>query len=382
MLFSVDAHAIGRRLTGNEVYIRSLLSAFDSVDKESGFIAYLSSPEAAGVVPARFRTHCVSCNPFIRLGYDLSHRVRKDRADLLHVQYTAPLDCPVPIVQTIHDVSFIEHPEYFTKARALQLRLTVRRTIERAARIITGSEFSRGAIARAYALDPDRIAVVPNAPSPVFRPVNREAAISCVRRKFGIPGPFILQVGDLLPRKNQAGLIRAFAGMLRARPGLPHRLVLAGQESHGAAAIHKAARESGHGERIHFTGFVSDHDLLQLYNACEFFVFPSLYEGFGLPVLEAMACARAVACSNSTAVPEVADAAAILFDPRSQDEIIRAMLDLALDPELRARMGRLGSQRAAHFNWRRTAERTLEIYLDAVMCGGRAKPAVRAAASA
>ncbi len=382
MLFSVDAHAIGRRLTGNEVYIRSLLSAFDAVDKDSGFIAYLSTPEAAGVVPSRFRTHRVSRNPFIRLGYDLSHRVRNDGADLLHVQYTAPLHCPVPIVLTIHDVSFIEHPEYFTRARAVQLRLTVRRTVERAARVITGSEFSRDAISRAYAVDPDRIAVVPNAASQVFRSVNREAAISFVRRKFGIPGPFILNVGDLQPRKNQAGLIRAFSGMLRARPGLPHRLVLAGQDSYNAAAIREAARQSGHSERIHFTGFVSDDDLLQLYNACEFFVFPSLYEGFGLPVLEAMACARAVACSNSTAVPEVADAAAILFDPKSEDEIVRAMLDLALDPELRARMGRLGSQRAAHFNWRRTAERTLDVYLEVVMRGARRKPVVRAAASA
>jgi glycosyltransferase involved in cell wall biosynthesis len=128
--------------------------------------------------------------------------------------------------------------------------------------------------------------------------------------------------------------------------------------------VHRAARVSGVADRIHFTGFVSDDDLLALYNACELFVFPSFYEGFGLPVLEAMACGRAVACSNTSALPEVADAAAILFDPYSKDEATRAMLDLVLDGELRARMEKLGAHRAGQFSWQKTAARTLEVYHD------------------
>jgi glycosyltransferase involved in cell wall biosynthesis len=270
----------------------------------------------------------------------------------------------VPIVVSVHDVSFLERPEYFTFPRALQLRLTVRSTIARAARIITGSEFSRNAIARAYGLDDEKITVVPNAVSAAFRPLPRADSGFWAARRFGIPGPFILTVGDLQSRKNQAGLVRAFAEMVRAYPRLKHHLVLAGKESWHAAEVRRAARSSGVAERIHFTGFVSDPELLQLYNGCEFFVFPSFYEGFGLPVLEAMACGRAVACSNSTAVPEVADGAAILFDPHSTEQMVRAMADLALDAELRARMGRLGLQRAAQFTWRKTAEKTLEVYYE------------------
>ena len=123
-----------------------------------------------------------------------------------------------------------------------------------------------------------------------------------------------------------------------------------------------AARDSGVADRIQFCGFVSDDDLLQLYNACDLFVFPSFYEGFGLPALEAMACGRAVICSHTSALPEVVDGAAILFDPYALDEIVRALADLLLDNELRLRMERLGLQRAAHFSWQNTAQRTLEVF--------------------
>ena len=145
------------------------------------------------------------------------------------------------------------------------------------------------------------------------------------------PAPFVLSVGDLQPRKNQIGLIRAFARLVKAYPQLKQNLVLAGKETWFADQVHEAARDSGVADRIHFCGFVSDADLLQLYNACDFSVFPSFYEGFGLPALEAMACGRAVVCSHTSALPEVVDGAAILFDPYALDEIARAMADLLLD---------------------------------------------------
>jgi glycosyltransferase involved in cell wall biosynthesis len=140
--------------------------------------------------------------------------------------------------------------------------------------------------------------------------------------------------------------------------------VLAGKETWFADQVHRAARESGVADRIQFCGFVSDDDLLQLYNACDLFVFPSFYEGFGLPALEAMACGRSVICSHTSALPEVVDGAAILFDPYALEEIVRALADLLLDPGLRARMERLGLQRAAHFSWQKTAQRTLDVFHD------------------
>jgi glycosyltransferase involved in cell wall biosynthesis len=266
------------------------------------------------------------------------------------------------VVVSVHDVSFLEHPDYFPFYRSLQLRLTVRRTIRRAACILTGSEFSRDSIARAYNLDPERIAVVHNAAADCFHQVRPEAAQALVRDRFQMTAPFILSVGDLQPRKNHVGLIEAFAGLIQAHPELPHELVLAGKETWFVRHVRDAARNSGVADRIRFLGFVSDDDLLHLYNACELFCFPSFYEGFGLPVLEAMACGAAVACSNTSAIPEVADGAALLFNPYNADEITRAMLDLIQLPELRARMSRLGSQRATHFSWQKTARETLGVY--------------------
>jgi len=376
MRFAVDAHAIGRHLTGNEVYVRSLLNALAAQDHDDEFIAYVSAESAAQSLPKRVITRRIATNPFLRLGLDLAMKVRKDRPDLLHVQYTAPLACPVPVVVSVHDVSFLEHPEYFTRDRAWQLQWSVRRTVRRAAKILTGSEFSRSSILKVYGdLDENKVVVVPNAAAGEFRPIPREVASSELRDRFKIDAPFVLSVGDLQPRKNQIGLIRAFARLLKAQPQLKQNLVLAGKETWFAGEVHRAARESGIADRIHFCGFVSDADLLQLYNACDLFIFPSFYEGFGLPALEAMACGRAVICSHTSALPEVVDGAAILFDPYDLDEIARAMSDLLLDAELRQRMERLGLQRAAHFSWQKTAERTLSVFHD-VLEKSRATSAV------
>jgi glycosyltransferase involved in cell wall biosynthesis len=263
---------------------------------------------------------------------------------------------------SVHDMSFLEHPEYFPWLRALQLRITVPRTIRRAARVITPSEFSRKRLLEAYHPDPAKVAVVPIAMSPTFRPGPRESAFRWVSEKFNIRSPFVLTVGDLQPRKNQIGLIRAFEALIKTNPQLPHWLVIVGKKTWFADRIMDAAKNSRVADRIVFTGFVNDDDLLQIYNACDMMVFPSFYEGFGLPILEAMACGRAVACSNTSSMPEVANAAALLFDPANVGEIVRAMRDVLVDAGLRTRMERLGLHRASLFTWERTAQKTLEIY--------------------
>jgi glycosyltransferase involved in cell wall biosynthesis len=382
MRISVDAHAIGCHLTGNEVYIRNLLNEFARLDRSSDFLAYVSKPGAHLQVPKTVRTSRVSENPFRRLGFDLPMRLRYDKPDLLHVQYTGPIACKTPLVVSVHDVSYLEHPQYFTRFRAAQLRLTVKRTVETAAAILTPSEFSRRAILRHYKLDESKVIAVPNAVSSSFRPVARDAAAAAVEEKFGIRGPFVLTVGDLQPRKNHLGLLHAFEQMISEHPHLPHRLVFVGKETWYSKVLHRAAEKSSVGDRVHFTNFVEDPDLRQFYGACDLFVFPSFYEGFGLPILEAMACGRAVACSSATAMPEVANAAGILFDPYAVEEMARAMGDVLLDEEMRTRLERLGIQRAAGFTWERAAQRTLDVYYE--VAGVRRtvpEPMVRASSS-
>jgi glycosyltransferase involved in cell wall biosynthesis len=375
MRFSVDAHAIGRRLTGNEVYIRNLLSGFACLDENSEFITYVCGEEAAPWIPSNFQRRRVAANPYVRLGVDLATKLRQDSPDLVHVQYTAPLRCPVPVVVSVHDISYLPHPEYFPKWRTMQLRCTVRRTVRSAARVLTPSEFSRRSILDAYSLPEETVVVVPNAVSGEFRVRSREHAAREVERRWRIPAPFILTVGDLQPRKNQEGLIRAFEELIRHHPQLPHRLVLVGKETWYGPKVRRTIAQSAIRDRIHVTGFVSDKDLVEFYAACDVFVFPSFYEGFGLPILEAMASGRAVACSNTTAMPEVADAAALLFSPDSTAEMMRAIRDLVIDPELRARTERLGLKRAASFTWDETARRTLDVYYSVAGAGSRAQTA-------
>lgn len=378
MRFAIDAHTIGRHLTGNEVYVRNLLENYARLDRDSQFYAYVCSEYAAAEVPNRFEKRSVSANPFVRLGYDLTHRVLADKPHLLHVQYTAPLYCPSPFVVSVHDVSYIERPEYFTAARRLQLKTTVANTVRRAARVLTVSEFSRQRIMAAYNIAPELIEVIYNAVAPHFRPVQPTVAFTSVSQNFGVQWPYILSVGDLQPRKNQIGLIEAFEELIRHHPQLPHHLVLVGKPTWFAARVYEAAKKSAVSDRIHFTDFVNDEDLLHLYNAAELFVFPSFYEGFGLPILEAQACGRAVACSNTSAMPEVADSAALLFDPNSRTEIVKAMRDLLLDTELRQRMERLGQKNAGRFSWELAARQTLDVYYDVV---GRRKSKVHARAA-
>lgn len=358
----IDAHTIGQQVTGNEVYIRSLIHKYAGLDRHAEFTAYIAAPGAQARIPASFAVARVSRNPFLRLGAELSLQLRKTPQDLLHVQYTAPLFCPTPVVVTIHDVSYLDHPEYFLSFRAHQLRLSTRRTLRNAAQVITVSEFSRQRIAEAYGLDPADIVVTPNGPQQQFRPLKRETSMLKVNRALGIAAPYILHVGDWRPRKNQINLVRAFAQLVKNHPSLKHHLVLAGKHTWFSPRVLAEIRRSGVQERIAVTGFVDDDLLPALYNAADVFVFPSWYEGFGLPAVEAMACGRPVVCSDATALPEVVDGAALLFRPDSVEEQMRAIRDLLLDAELSARMAGKSLQRARHFDWRETAAKTLDTY--------------------
>ena len=367
MRIGVDAHAVGRKLTGNETYIRNLLREYVRAGRCNDLICYLTSspeltPAVTGLLDLGLDSRFVSPNPFIRLGIDLPRHTRRDNLDLLHVQYTAPLVCPVPIVTTIHDVSYLEVRHFFSMARAAQLQLTVARTVRRAARIIAPSEFSRTRISKAYNIDDSLISVIHNGVDPQFRMIPRDTAAARIRDNHQINAPYILSVGDLHPRKNQTGLIRAFSNIVRADSRLPHHLVLVGKEGWHGREVREEAQSLGVLDRVHFPGFVSDTDLVDFYAGCDLFVFPSFYEGFGLPVLEAMTCGRAVACSQTSALPEVSDSSALLFDPTDDEQIAKAMIDFLLSDDLRLRYERIGHQWASKFSWQRAAAETMAVY--------------------
>lgn len=365
MRIAIDAHTVGCRKTGNEVYISNLINELNGAICSISFDAYRAAPATFEALPPGFSNLCVSQNPFRRLGWDLPLSLGRRRPDVLHVQYTAPVWTPAPVVVTVHDVSFAEHPEFFHPLRAAQLRRTVARTVAAAARVIAPSEFSRQGILRHYGLNQEKVVTIPNGVSRLFRPGNGELSRRWIARKYGVTAPFVLAVGNIEARKNPLGLVHAFADVVKRRPDLPHHLVFAGKDGWKGEGIRRAARRSAIADRIHFTGYVPGDDLRDLYAACQLFVFPSLYEGFGLPILEAMASGRAVACSAVASMPEVAGAAARYFDPHSPDAMASVIAELLTEDSHRARLEQAGVERARSFSWARAARTTLEVYRSA-----------------
>lgn len=362
MRIAIDAHAIGNQQTGNEVYVRNLLQRFVKLEPRNDYLAYISAKGAACDIPKRVKTRRVSANPFVRLGFQIGAQLREDRPDLVHVQYTAPLRCPVPIVVTVHDVSFLKHPEFFSPFRQRQLAITVESTVRRAARIVTCSEFSRQAIASAYNLDPETIHVAHNAATPGFQPTDRRRAKAIVQDRYGISAPFLLCVGNLQRRKNQSGLIKAYESLIQAHPEFEQDLVFVGKDTSQSTEIRELARKSAVQQRIHFVGFVPDEILPAFYNAADLFVFPSFYEGFGIPLLEAMACGRPIACSNRTAMPEVTGKTAVFFDPGCTQSIGQALHDMLANLDLCQKLGEAALHRSRGFSWDATASTVLDVY--------------------
>ncbi|CAG0929559.1 mannosyl-N-acetyl-alpha-D-glucosaminyl-diphospho-ditrans,octacis-undecaprenol 3-alpha-mannosyltransferase / alpha-1,3-rhamnosyltransferase [Planctomycetaceae bacterium] len=272
----------------------------------------------------------------------------------------APLASPVPVVLTIHDMSL------FVQAHTQPLRslLTVRPIMpaaaRRAAAIITVSQHARQAMIRLMKIDPAKVHVVYNAPATRFKPVTDSDKLDRVRRQYALPATFVLYVGTFEPRKNIPRLLRAFAQVRRARPDV--RLVMAGQLGWKHRAIWQAIESLGLADAVQWLGYVPACDLPVLYSQATALAFPSLYEGFGLPVIESMACGTPVLTSQCSALSEVAGDAALLIDPLEVDTIaaglIRLLDDSALRDELRAR----GLCRAGEFSWARAAAETVKVY--------------------
>jgi len=294
----------------------------------------------------------------------VARAARRDGVDLFFSPYVkAPAFPGCPFVTTAHDLLFFKTREYSgLRDRAYQrLFLAQGRFLaKRAARIVTVSEYSKRDIVDLFGVGAERIRVVPNAVSQKCKPVESEAEIDAVRRRYGIQGSFVLYVGNFKPHKNVAVLLEAYACLdpsLREQAGL----VLGGKPDAFSEGLKQRIDELGIGPRVRFTGFVEEDDLPALYSAASVFVFPSLYEGFGLPPLEAMACGTPVACSSATSLPEVVGDAAILFDPHDAKALAEDIEGLLTSPERANRMTRRGLDRAQLFAPERIGARLLGV---------------------
>ena len=369
MRIGIDAHSVGTKLGGNESYAVNLIEALAQIDSVNNYTIYVTTNEARDRFSNRWPNFKVRSTlphtPLIRIPLTLSAELRKHPVDVLHVQFTAPPFCPCPFVVSIHDLSFEHLPQTFKRRSRTQLRLTVRHSARRAARILSLSEHTRSDIVETYGIEPDRIEAIPLAAPDHFRMVIDKRELQRVRHNYGIEGDYILSVGSIQPRKNLARLIKAYAQLRGdcSADKLP-KLVLAGKCAWLYDETLRALDQAGVKDSVILTGYVPESDLPALYSSALCFVYPSYFEGFGLPPLEAMKCGVPVVVGNRTSLPEVVGDAGLTVDPFDVDAIAGAIRRLLNDSTLRAELSQKGAERASTFTWQETARQTLQIYQD------------------
>jgi glycosyltransferase involved in cell wall biosynthesis len=374
MHIGIDAHAIGAQQGGNETYIANLIKSLAEIDGDNLYTIYLANAGAAArwreEFTKRYKNFSVRLlpppTPLVRVPVYLTYELFRRPVDVLHVQYTSPPFCRVPVVVTIHDLAFERMPETFTRRGSFQLKLTVRRTAKKAARIATVSEYSRQDLLSIYKLTPEKVAVTYNGIGSSFVPqpsIPNEAEE--IRRRFGVSRDFLLAVGSLQPRKNMVRLIRAYARLRSEREDFRPQLVIVGRKLWLASEIFDEVKRQRWADDVILTGYVADEDLPALYRAARAFVYPSLFEGFGLPPLEAMACGTPVVTSDVSSLPEVTGDAALLIDPNDERALANALIEIVNNNGLRAELREKGIAQARKFTWRDAAEKTLSLYQEA-----------------
>jgi glycosyltransferase involved in cell wall biosynthesis len=366
VLIGIDASraAVAQR-TGTEAYSLHLIRALLALDTTHRFRLYFNGPPPPGLIPDV--AHCEQrVMPFPRLWTHLrlSAEMMRHPPDVLFVpSHVLPLCHPPRSVVTVHDLGYHFYPEAHTTAQRHYLEWSTRYHTRTAAHLLADSQATADDLTNVYGADPQRMTVVHLGVDPTLRPVRDPAALESVARKAGISGPYVLYLGTLQPRKNLVRLIEAFAALCTQQANaIPDtQLVLAGKRGWLYREIVSRAHELGIGDRVVFPGYVDDADLAALYSGAELFVMPSLYEGFCMPVLEAMACGTPVACSSTSSLPEVVGDAALTFDPQDTAAMAAQIGRALADAGLRARLVGRGFERVKRFTWERCARQVLEV---------------------
>jgi glycosyltransferase involved in cell wall biosynthesis len=376
---------------GIGTYIRNLVANLAAIDGQNRYVLLartardfpLDLPENFQLVQERAPVYS------LREMGTLSWRLLRLDVDLYHsTHYILPALLPCPVVATIHDIIHLLYPEYLPSRLAFfYAQRMIRRTLLRADRVIAVSKNTKADLVRYFEVDGGKIQVIYNGVEDAFRARLAEAEVTRWLRSLEVERPYVLFVGNAAkPHKNLDHVVKAFARARKRKP-FEARLVCVGERGPATFKIEQRAAQLGIADRVVMLGHVAAEALPALYQGATLFVYPTLYEGFGLPVAEAMASGVPVITSNTSALKEVAEGYAHLVDPLDVDALADAIAHCMTDPEHRASLARLGIRRAEEFQWRRTAQRTLEVYESAIaaargrrLWGGRSTaPAAEAA---
>ena len=378
MLIGIDAsRATAARRTGTETYSLHLIRALLAQGKGHQFRLYFNQAPAPGLFPGGADRRVM---PFPRLWTHLrlSREMQSAPPDVLFVpSHVLPVVHPRRCVVTVHDLGYHYYPEAHTLFQNAYLRWSTRYNARTATRVLADSEATRKDLLRYYGISEERIVVVYPGRDETLVPVKDPQALNAVRARYGLSAPYFLYVGTLHPRKNLVRLVNAFAALTsadraRSEPadlGRADRmsepqLVLAGQKGWLSEEIFAQVRKLGLEDRVILTGYVPDADLTGLLSGALAFVFPSLYEGFGLPVLEAMACGTPVICSSVSSLPEVGGDAALQIDPLDTEALAEAMHQVITDVGLRTTLVERGYEQVQRFSWQRSAGQVLQVLED------------------
>jgi glycosyltransferase involved in cell wall biosynthesis len=359
----------GRRAGGPETYERCLVDSLLRVDPDHHYLTYsLAADSVRGLPPPGPRmTHRVlrPSSRVLSTAVSLPLALLKDRVDLLHAPFTPPPFSTRPYVFTHHCFSTFNHPEFYAPNILFRLNALLKKGLKSATRIICVSRCTLELTAEHFGLDRSRMQVVYNGVGAQYQPHDKALARQQMAERYGLNRPYLLYLGKLESRKNIVRILQAF-DRFRQETRDDALLVLAGARTPMSVGIDETIASLRLQDSVREIGYVPDADLPLLYSAASMFVFPSLWEGFGIPVIEAMACGTPVLTSNLSSLPEVSADAALLVDPYRVDEIVQGMLTLWRDRDLCNQMVARGLRNAKRFSWDTTARETMQVYRDAV----------------
>lgn len=369
MHITIDYTPAVRQTAGIGRYTRNLVSALAEADHENQYTLFCAgaTPELSGLPPnfavrgSRVPERLLNIG-WHKLSVPLGVEHLAGPSDIFHSpDFTLPPRMAARGVVTIHDLSFIRLPQCADGGLRAHLQAAVPRAVAAAHRVLADSQHTLDDLVELLGVDAGKISVVHAGVEARFRPVRDLEQLERVRARYQLPELFVLFVGTIEPRKNLSRLITAYAAM-RRQTALPHQLILCGAKGWLCDDIYRQVHDEGLGEDVRFPGFIADEDLPALYTLADLFVFPSLYEGFGLPPLEAMACGTAVVAGNNSSLPEVLGSAALLVDAEDTDAITEAMATALGNASLRVRLADLGRAQAARFTWEGAARQLLRAY--------------------
>ena len=359
---------------GSETQLRNLVSKLAAIDSHNEYVLFTNRENSGGFnldqpnffevrcpLPARFRPARILWEQFI-----LPIQCQWHRIDLLHSPgYVSPIALPCPSVVSIHDMNYFFFPQDWSKLALWVLKILVPLSARVSSQVIAVSQSSKRQIMKTLKISEDKINVTYNGVNEIFHSHHSRREILEMKNRMGIKGNFILSVAFSHPHKNLSRLLQAYH-ILRKDKGITHQLLLTGNPGRDHSELVRMVRKLGINQEVIFTGYLPDHLMPLVYQAADLFVFPSLYEGFGLPILESMACGTPVVSSNAASLPEVVGRAGILVDPHDVNKMAGAMYRVLSDKSLAQDLVKKGLKQSKRFSWVETAKETLAIYKKAM----------------